>query len=665
MNQIGRQYLSTQPDSVISISKNVISIAEKLDQKKVDQKRVSKGKAMAYHNLGIYYYIKGDYGPSIENLEKALKHWSIVGDKQNLGDVYYNLGLCYQRIGNINEGLDFMFKALDIRERLSDSLGIANSYHNIGSFYNALKNYPLAESYFLKAVELSKKINSKRTLASCYNTLGNTFLDRKKYSQSEMYYLKALEINKELKNNWSVARNLGNLGNLYIAKKEYEKALEYFNQVLEIDKLLNDKTLRSEVYVSQAIIFENIGKYNEALTLLEKVTASEKSGDFGTKITAYQRLSSIYEKTGNKDKALNSYKTYSDLKDSLLNTKNFEELANIRSQFEIEKRTREQELIAQQKEIAQKARLEKQKLLTYSGFGGALLMLVLCVMAVKGYRDKQKANNLLSAKNIEIEHQKHILEEQNDDITNSIRYAKRIQLAILPTTDFKNMFGAKGFIFYKPKDIVSGDFYWLGQKNNKVFVAAVDSTGHGVPGAFMSIVGYNSLSHALEEKESTSPAVVLNKASEILTDVLRQKATESSIRDGMDIALCSIDLKDLILEYAGAYNPMWLVRNGALLEYKADKQPVGLFIGEESKQFNNHTVNLCKGDMIYLFTDGFADQFGGEKGKKFKYKNFEKLLLEISDLSPAEQSERLGEVFENWSRGYQQVDDVCVIGIKV
>ncbi len=264
----------------------------------------------------------------------------------------------------------------------------------------------------------------------------------------------------------------------------------------------------------------------------------------------------------------------------------------------------------------------------------------------------------------EIEKQKDDIEEQKTAIMDSIHYAKRIQNAILPVPEYWENNLPNSFVLYKPKDIVSGDFYWMQKKQSRVMIAAVDCTGHGVPGAFMSIVGNNQLDYAVNVKNARNANEILDQLNSGVTRSLHQKKAGSSVKDGMDIALCSIDMKDKVLDYAGAFNPLYLVRNGEIQIYKGDKFPIGAFMDEELQSFTNHEIQLQKGDSIYIFSDGYADQFGGEKGKKFKYRQFQNLILEIQSKSMQEQRDILDKTITEWMGDLEQVDDILVIGAQ-
>lgn len=264
----------------------------------------------------------------------------------------------------------------------------------------------------------------------------------------------------------------------------------------------------------------------------------------------------------------------------------------------------------------------------------------------------------------EIEHKNEELEILYKQVTDSIHYAKRIQDAILPTTNKIKKLLPDSFILFKPKDIVSGDFYWIEEKDNLVYFAAVDCTGHGVPGAFMSLVGYNILRDILKNTEASKPSEILDRLRDGVMNALRADETGKQAKDGMDMTLCAIDYSTLKLQYAAAFNPLYLIRNGELINYPANKFPIGSYVGEKTS-FDNHEIQLQKGDQIYICSDGYADQFGGPTGKKFMVGNFRKLLLKISEFDSQVQKEELNKTLVSWQGEQEQVDDVLVIGVKV
>ncbi len=297
---------------------------------------------------------------------------------------------------------------------------------------------------------------------------------------------------------------------------------------------------------------------------------------------------------------------------------------------------------------------------------------------LKMREDLRENERVLEAKVVErteqVVHQKEEIEDKNKElevlykhVTDSIKYAKRIQEAILPPDNFVKQLLPQSFVLYKPKDIVSGDFYWIEEKNGKVMFAAVDCTGHGVPGAFMSIVGYNILKQAVTNNNLTAPSLILDLLNEGVSETLHHghEHEEGQAKDGMDISFCTIDFNTLELQYAGAYNPLYIIRKGQLLQTKADKFPIGFFLGEDKKKFTNHTIQLERGDTVYIFSDGYADQFGGPFGRKFMAIPFRVLLMDINKQPIEKQREILNKTIEEWRGNLDQVDDMLVIGVKI
>ncbi len=292
--------------------------------------------------------------------------------------------------------------------------------------------------------------------------------------------------------------------------------------------------------------------------------------------------------------------------------------------------------------------------------GGFLFVLILTGFVLYSYGQSKKANKALAQKNQEIRHQKLLIQEKSQEITDSIIYAKRIQSAILPPNHEVKRLLPNSFILYKPKDIVAGDFYWLEEKDGHILIAAADCTGHGVPGAMVSVVCKNGLSRSVREYKELEPGRILDRTREIV--IAEFEKSHEEVKDGMDIALCNIYENNV--KYAGAHNPLWIIRKGAEVveEIKACKQPIGKF--HVDKPFVTHEVKMNPGDTIYFFSDGYADQFGGEKGKKFKSGRFKKLLLSIQDQSMDQQKKVIDQRFEEWKRDLEQLDDLCVIGIR-
>ncbi|OFY90412.1 MAG: hypothetical protein A3K10_09755 [Bacteroidetes bacterium RIFCSPLOWO2_12_FULL_31_6] len=339
--------------------------------------------------------------------------------------------------------------------------------------------------------------------------------------------------------------------------------------------------------------------------------------------------------------------------------------------IEIEKKLKVKELLVnkqgktikvQGNEIVTKAgTIESQKSVIWLSLVFLIIVSALGILAYRSYRLKNKANIVISSQKEEIEKQHHILEEKNKEITDSINYAKRIQDAILPPLKLVRSYMPDSFILYEPKDIVAGDFYWMEGVNNLIIFAAADCTGHGVPGAMVSLVCHNAMNRAVREFMLVEPHEILDKTREIVLETFEKSDTE--VKDGMDIALCTINTESMKLSFSGANNGLYFIRNGELREIKPDKQPIGRF--DEAKPFTKHMIDLEKGDVIYVFSDGYPDQFGGPKGKKFMYKPFREMLLSIHEKPMDEQHKLLFNSFIQWRGEIEQIDDVCVIGVRV
>jgi len=353
---------------------------------------------------------------------------------------------------------------------------------------------------------------------------------------------------------------------------------------------------------------------------------------------------------------------YNSLKDSIIREENLNQISELETKYETERVSRENELLNTQN-MLQETELKRQRVMIYSLIGIFVVILGSAFLLFRAYRAIKHANFLLEEQNIEIKHQRDQIFQQKQEITDSIHYASRIQTAILPPETFLDNLDDH-FILYKPRDIVSGDYYWMTQKDNKTIVVAADCTGHGVPGAFMSMLGISFLNEIVNKGESTEANEILNSLRANVVNSLHQTGEEGEQQDGMDLALCVIDNDRTKLWYAGAYNPLYLIRKGELTEIKPDKMPIGIH-KEKSESFKNNVVPIQKGDALYMFSDGYVDQFGGPKAKKFMSKNFKELLISIHKKAMNQQKEILDNTIEDWKGNVEQIDDILVMGLRV
>jgi serine phosphatase RsbU (regulator of sigma subunit) len=364
---------------------------------------------------------------------------------------------------------------------------------------------------------------------------------------------------------------------------------------------------------------------------------------------------------GNSKKALQYHINYTSIKDSIIKIENEADHNQKIIRYEFEKN----ELIAkatnEKREVIAKETQQKQKYVIIAVVVILALVTLFTLLLYRRFTITQKQKIIIEIQKNETEEQKHLVEEKQKEIIESITYAKRLQEAILPPQEFINKYVPNNFILYKPKDLVAGDFYWAEQINDFFFIAAADSTGHGVPGAMVSVVCSNALNRTVKEFNLTETGNILDKTRELVLETFEKSTSE--VKDGMDISLLCIDNKNKKIFWSGANNPLWYFQDNELKEIKADKQPIGKT--EYPKPFTTHSIEYITNTTFFLFTDGFADQFGGPKGKKFKYKQFSDLLVNNINLTQQQQAETIDKVFEDWKGNLEQVDDVCVIGIKI
>jgi serine phosphatase RsbU (regulator of sigma subunit) len=363
-------------------------------------------------------------------------------------------------------------------------------------------------------------------------------------------------------------------------------------------------------------------------------------------------LSGAYEKTGDLKTALNYYKQAKQLGDSILNDDKLREITEMQINYNYNKRQIEDSIKYQLEVTGKEKELIAQKKNTGITLVILGIILILLFFVVKGYLEKNKANTLITQ-------QKILVEQKQREILDSINYAKKIQNTLLAHSDFLNQNLNSYFVYYNPKDIVSGDFYWATKRNNKFYIAVCDSTGHGVPGAFMSLLNIGFLSEAINEKGIEKPNLIFDFVRESLTNNLGKDGQ----KDGFDGILICIDQTTKAITYSAANNKPIIVVDGNLIELQSDRMPVGA--GEKRDAFNLYSIDYAKDAILYLYTDGYADQFGGPKGKKFKYKKLNELLLTHHSKSMTEQNELLKSNFDSWKGELEQIDDVCVIGIKL
>ncbi|MES2567560.1 MAG: tetratricopeptide repeat protein [Bacteroidota bacterium] len=609
-----------------------------------------------------------------------------------LGIALNNAGYLATNQGDIPKALENLHRSLKIEEQINDKKGMSSSLINIGFIYDAQGDYVKALEYYQSSLILLEEINDEAGLANCLNNIGLIYKNRGDIEKALTFFQKSLKIREKVSDKSGISNSLNNIGLIYYNKNNVAKALEFFYKSLKIVEEISDK--RGIAFATNfiATALQKQGLSNEAQKYANRSLSASKEVGYPENIKrAAMTLKEIYKGQNNFKKAFEMYELEVIMRDSIYNAESKKASLKKQLQYQYEKKAAadsvknvEEQKVKNALVIAQQAQLKQERTKSYALYGGLGLLLVFAGFMVNRFRVTSKQKQIIELKEIEtqkqnkiITTQKHLVEEKHKEITDSINYAERIQRSFLATTELldDNLKHNNYFVFFQPKDVVSGDFYWaasIGSATDKKFIlVTADSTGHGVPGAIMSILNISCLEKAVEQEKFTEPAEILNHTRSKIIERLKKDGSENGGKDGMDCSLICFDFKNSKLTYAAANNPVWIIRSNStvdgeveLIELGADKMPVGKH-DKDTTPFTQHTFNLQKDDVVYTLTDGLPDQFGGLKGKKFMYKQLKELLKSISHLSMHEQNEVLKTSLNSWRGDLQQVDDICVIGIKI
>ncbi|MFW5699595.1 MAG: tetratricopeptide repeat protein [Bacteroidota bacterium] len=604
----------------------------------------------SFAKIGNVHEYRGNYDSALIFYDTSLYYYDIAGNDKGMGGMYSSLGIVYSQLGEYEKSLDAQIKALRIFEHLSDSAEIAKILLNIGGIYYYWEQNERTVEYFSRALDIYQSVGNEFGVARCNSNLGSVYFEMGDVDNALTYSLKALDyyISKGYRLFEAILES--NIANIYKTKGDYETALKYLLKTKEFYESQGGHGRLTYTYNNLGNLYMEIGQYSEAEKYLKKcLEFSEEIGNQEQVYEVYHSLSENAERSGNYREALKYFKQHATLKDSIFSENAHQQIAELETKYETEKkenRIKLQDVELERKEaLLKKRQLEKTALSVIS----ALVLFIAGIIWFR-YREKQRTNQILA--------------EKNKNITESISYARKIQTAVLPPEELVNNLLPEHFIYYLPRDIVSGDFYWVTRMQNKTIVAAADCTGHGVPGAFMSMLGFTLLNEIIGQAETLEANAILNELRNKVKKSLRQKGNEYEAQDGIDMALCIIDQPNRRVQYAGANNPVIIVRNGELKKIKGDKMPVGYQVVEK-ESFTNHEIAVEPNDMIYLFSDGYVDQFGGKHGHRFKAGPFEELLKSICHRSMKEQHDILEHKLLNWKGGYDQIDDILVMGVRI
>jgi len=687
LNTLAWELKNNNPDSSIIFSTQALNIS--LDLFKTQntsasiRKKIEIAIAKSYNCLGAFNYLKGNYPISLEYYLSALKIRESLNDKKGISATLGNIGLVYRDQSNYPKALEYYFKALKIAEELAEKNLIAADLANIGTVYSTQTDYPKALDYYFKAMKITEELKGKNAISADLGNIGSVYCKQallesntsKKeilYNKTLNCYFNALKMGENLGDKHVIARHLCNIGAVYYQQAHeaksnkdilmsdslYKKTLTYYFKALKIEEDLGNKIAIAVELGSIGSLYTDTKRYKEAeVYLFKALSLSSEINALDIMKDDQHSLSELYEQIQEPDKALEHYKKYIAIKDSIFNEENTKKTVRSEMNFEFEKKQAiekaEQE---KQNEIAQQ---EKQKQKTILILISCFLMLVAIFASFmfNRWRITQK--------------QKLIIEKQKEKIVDSITYAQLIQQSILIDESEIQKYLPDSFVYFQPKDIVSGDFYWFSKINDKIILAAVDCTGHGVPGAFMSMIGNTLLNQIVNEKQITKPSEILRLLNLEVIESLHQAKDGALAKDGMAIALCTINYSNNQIEYAGAENPLYLLSDNEITVINADRHGIGsggLITKKKNPsttEYTNHIIPIKKGMSVFIFSDGYMDQFGGFELKKFGIQKFKELLLNNQHLSMQQQKEIIVKAQQKWKGSLAQIDDILAMGLKL
>lgn len=639
-----------------------------------------KGIAGSLNNIGIIYYNKHDYENAIDYFKKSLKISEENNDKDFASNTLNNIGVINRIKGDYVEAIKYYNKSIQLNIERGKEKEISTSLSNIGAIHLNQGNVDKAIEYFEKCLKIEQSQNKRKNIANTLNNIALCYKRKGLETKSIEYHKQAQNIFEEIDDKNGIAMVLNNLGameqdigdslidtNRNLALEYYNKAMSYYKESEKLSNEINDMPSIALNEHNLGYIYLRLADYKKAIEKGESAkTINLSIGAIADLERDYDLLYEAYKGDGNFKKSLEMYEQFILIEDSIKSEEFHFEVERQEYEFEFQKKQELAKIEQSKKDELAIENNKRKNIILWSGSGFTLLIILFSLFIAKRLKHTQKQNEIIQQQSLVVKKQKtkvidayKALELKNKEVVDSIIYANRIQTAILPREKMIKETLKDAFIIFKPKDIVAGDFYWIEKKNDSILFAAADSTGHGVPGAIVSVICNYALNRSLKEFGLSKPSDILDKTREIVVSEFER--SDEDVKDGMDIALCS--LKDNKLSYSGANNPLWIIRDKKVIVVPADRQPIGKT--ENQKPFKNNELDVKSGDTLYIFSDGFSDQFGGDKGKKLKVQPFKNLLLSVQNESMYQQKKIIEEFFEKWKGSNEQVDDVCVIGFRI
>jgi serine phosphatase RsbU (regulator of sigma subunit) len=685
-NELAMMASGRSPQKGYLLADEALKIAQKI--------AFPKGEALSYKTLGNTQYMQGSLQEAIKYYQKGLDIYEKINDKDGIAVCENNIGLVYTEMGDYEKAMKYHLKSLKFREEIGDKKGQTKSYLNLGNVYLNQENLNEAIEHYEKSLSLAKSINLQVEVANSYNNLGNVYKRQKKMQKAVEAYAEAAKVFEQIGDMRGLVITDLNLGDVYLDIKEYAKALDTYNKAIPIATKMNDKVLAGLLYSSKGATLTQLGSFSDAYDNLRRgLMLLQEVGARNDVARVYNAFATYYESQGDFREALRFHKQFKNLKDSLFTENQTKQIAKMREIYNSEKKEKENELLRKDNALKD-AEGKRKNVYILASLVVLVLVAVLAFVLFRNNKEKQKTNLLLQKqaedlaqankdilqKNQMLEQQKEeilaqrdaideqnkVLHLKNEQIKASIRAAQIIQNTILPYAGRINHILKDYFIFYQPKDVVSGDLYWIDQEDGKSIVAVIDCTGHGVSGAMMTMIAYSILDRIVHVYKISEPAAILNKMHEEVKHALLQDETGN--RDGMDVAIVTLEHKHpdyTHVTFAGAKRPVFFqnLQNGLIEEIKGQRKSIG-GIQDENITFENHILELPKGTMLYLCTDGYTDQNDVAR-KKFSEERLIKLFEKIASMSTDKQKEIVADLIAKYMEGTEQRDDMLLLGIRL
>jgi serine phosphatase RsbU (regulator of sigma subunit) len=644
-------------DSALVIIEQAQSVAKKYNNQ--------SEQANALHFIGQIYDQLNRNDLAAEYFLKALNLGKTINDKKEILSANLSLGIYYKKISKTTQSLDYLLAAMKTATELNDSGSVFTTAINLGTMYERTNDNEKALDCYRKALIMNQYDKDENDRAICFYKLGKYFHRLKQIDSAKFYLLETQKIHEKRNDQTGLIFDYANMAGFNLEENDFVSAEKNYFKALELGLKDGDTNKLNLLYSYLGTLYQRQNKYDLSIKYF-KISLSyvNQTVPRETVMQIHHKMSEMYSSQGKYKDAYQSYIKYKAWSDSAFNVNEARKQTELKLNYEFEQTQKKIEEETKAKEILAQAELDKERMQRNYLLAGFLVISVLLAFAIKNYKAKQKANDILHQQKQEIEEQKKIVEEKNNEINDSINYAKRIQTATIPKANELDLCFNEYDILFKPKDVVSGDFYWADKIDNYSLVAVADCTGHGVPGAITSTIGSILLNEIFHVKRIYQPDLVLQELNRLVKLTLRQEEN-SLTNDGMDIAFCMWNKQTNELHYSGANRPLYILSvSEGVKEFKPTKVSIGGQVPlMQNYQFN--TIQLKKGDTIILTTDGYADQFGGHREKKLTTKVFKSILSECVDLSPKDIKLKLEHLHQDWKGKHEQTDDVLVFIFKV